>query len=89
MARSCTDLAGRIGRAAYVEACCDLLAGAPRERHVEALRALTGFAWGHAVQSLREGDLAWPWLLACVVAILAGRAALTTRSDDREPARVA
>lgn len=39
------ELADRIGVAGYVEVCCDLLAGAPREQYAEELRALTGFAW--------------------------------------------
>jgi hypothetical protein len=39
------ELAARIGVASYVDVCCDLLAGAPREEYVEELRALTGFAW--------------------------------------------
>ena len=34
--------------------------------------ALTGFAWGHAVQAVRDGATAWPWLLGVVVAVLLG-----------------
>ena len=37
-----------------------------------SIGALTGFAWGHTVEELSRGGNPWWWLLACVVAILAG-----------------
>ena len=45
VARSIADLAERIGTPAFVSVCVDLMAGAPRERYVEELRALTRQAW--------------------------------------------
>lgn len=45
VADSITALAGRIGVPALVAVCVDLLGGAPRERYVDELRALTGHAW--------------------------------------------
>ncbi len=52
------DLAARLGTHAFVEVCTDLLAGAPRERYVVELRALTGHAWeaGDAVLD----PMSWP-----------------------------
>lgn len=43
--KSIAELAARIGRANFVAVCLDLLSGAPRERYVEELRALTGHSW--------------------------------------------
>ena len=45
MAELIVGLAERIGRPAFVTVCTDLLGGAPRERYVTELRALTGHAW--------------------------------------------
>ena len=35
----------RVGRTAYVDACCELLAGAPREEHLDVLPWLTNADW--------------------------------------------
>ncbi|QCW50193.1 HEAT repeat domain-containing protein [Nocardioides dongxiaopingii] len=45
VAASIAALAERIGRPAFTAVCVDLLAGAPRERYVVELRALTGHGW--------------------------------------------
>lgn len=37
-----------------------------------AYGALTGYAWGHTVESLREGVLSTPWLVAVLVSVLIG-----------------
>ena len=43
--RAIVGLADRIGLPAFVSVCVDLLAGAPRERYVDELRALTRATW--------------------------------------------
>jgi hypothetical protein len=45
VARSIADQAQRIGTPAFVSVCVDLLGGAPRERYLDELRALTGHDW--------------------------------------------
>ena len=45
VAESIAALADRIGLPAFASVCVDMLTGAPRERHVEELRHLTGHAW--------------------------------------------
>ncbi|MBS44853.1 MAG: hypothetical protein CMH83_17140 [Nocardioides sp.] len=46
VARATRALADRLGLPAYVAICTDLLGGAPRDAHLDALPALTGHDWG-------------------------------------------
>lgn len=52
--RLIVERAERIGRDRFVAVCVALLGGAPRERYVEELRALTGHAWN-------PGDAVFGW----------------------------
>ncbi|GAB49594.1 ATP-binding cassette domain-containing protein [Mobilicoccus pelagius] len=42
-----------------------------------AMGGLTGYTWGHTVESLERGETPWVWLVATVVAILLGPVALS------------
>ncbi|WP_232680968.1 HEAT repeat domain-containing protein [Nocardioides sp. R-C-SC26] len=79
------ELADRVGIEAFVSVCVDLLGGAPREDHVEALRGLTGHAWlpgddvvdaaswaDHWVRSWGARGLLHVWHDAATPAIVAG-----------------
>ncbi|NHN55202.1 ABC transporter ATP-binding protein [Calidifontibacter sp. DB0510] len=37
-----------------------------------ALGAITGYLWGHTVQSLRGGQLHWPWVIGATLSVLIG-----------------
>jgi hypothetical protein len=56
------DLAARLGRERFTAVCVDLMSGAPREDHLDALPWLTGHDWGEG-QPVRDPG-SWPayWL---------------------------
>ncbi len=79
------DLAARLGTAAFVAVCVDLLGGAPRERYIEELRSLTGHAWqpgdavhdpsswgDHWVRSWGARGLLHVWHESATAAVVAG-----------------
>lgn len=50
------ELASRVGVAAFTEVCVDLLEGAPREDHLDALPWLTGHDWAEGSE-VRDPDV--------------------------------
>jgi HEAT repeat protein len=62
--RLVVELAGHLGRPAFVAVCTDLMSGAPRTDHLEELRYLTGHDVGPGAPVLDEAVWAAYWTRA-------------------------